>query len=509
MSQRTPWLAFGAILILVIACIGAGGIMLVGRAYQQRYTDRIYPGVSVYGVDLSGLTVNEAAAAIPIRLPAANLPITLRDGERAWSCSWANVGMHIDPQATAQMAYRIGREGTPGEQAIARLQALVAGRPLSPVVILPAREQAAAFLAELAPEILVPPANAGLSFHPTGVIPIPPQAGKELDIEATLAMLPHTLEVGPNGITMRLITRQVEPAIGSPGPAQAQAEALLAQPFTLIADDPLTGFQATWNIDTATMAAWLTTKVVEDENGAHLVLTVHENAVQAYLTDLGSQLTDEVALDVARTASAVRTAVEAAAHQATIALTHPPHTYTVQPGDTLMSIAYSHGFPLWRLMEANPGVESGALQPGQQITIPSVDVLFPLPLITNRRIVVDISDLRLYAYEGNTLVYEFPCSTGIDSSPTIPGMFQVLSKEENAYASSWDLWMPHFIGIYRSGPDFTNGIHGLPTLSNGTILWGGYLGRQRVSYGCIVIGLQEAAMLYNWAELGTLVIVQE
>jgi hypothetical protein len=88
-------------------------------------------------------------------------------------------------------------------------------------------------------------------------------------------------------------------------------------------------------------------------------------------------------------------------------------------------------------------------------------------------------------------------------------MFQVLSKEENAFASSWDLWMPHFIGVYRTGPDFTNGIHGLPTLSNGSILWGGYLGRQPISYGCIVIGLEEAAQIYSWVELGTLIIIQE
>jgi lipoprotein-anchoring transpeptidase ErfK/SrfK len=171
-------------------------------------------------------------------------------------------------------------------------------------------------------------------------------------------------------------------------------------------------------------------------------------------------------------------------------------------------VARGHGFPVWRLTEANPGIEPGELRPGQQILIPSVDVLFPLPPVTGRRIVIDISDQHLSAYEGETPVFDFVCSTGIASSPTITGTFQVLSKEEEAYASSWDLWMPHFIGIYRSGPDFTNGIHALPTLSSGVRLWEGYLGRP-VSYGCIVIGLDEAAALYDWAELGTLVVIQD
>jgi lipoprotein-anchoring transpeptidase ErfK/SrfK len=174
----------------------------------------------------------------------------------------------------------------------------------------------------------------------------------------------------------------------------------------------------------------------------------------------------------------------------------------------LVSVAHSAGFPVWRLTEANPGLAPHELWPGQQIVIPSPDVLLPLPLITDRRIVVDMSDQRLYAYAGEILVYDFLCSTGIASSPTIPGTFQVLSKEEEAYASNWDLWMPHFMGIYRAGPDFTNGIHGLPTLSSGARLWEGYLGRP-ISYGCIVIGLDEATLLYEWAELGTLVVIRE
>jgi lipoprotein-anchoring transpeptidase ErfK/SrfK len=161
------------------------------------------------------------------------------------------------------------------------------------------------------------------------------------------------------------------------------------------------------------------------------------------------------------------------------------------------------------LVETNPDIDTSALHPGQEIAIPSIDILFPYPLITEQRIVVDISDLHLYAYEGEALIYDFPCSTGIDSSPTIPGTFQILSKEENAYASSWDLWMPHFMGVYHSGPDFTNGIHGLPTRGDNILVWKGSLGVERVSFGCIVIGLDEAAMLYDWAELGTLMTIQE
>ena len=108
----------------------------------------------------------------------------------------------------------------------------------------------------------------------------------------------------------------------------------------------------------------------------------------------------------------------------------------------------------------------------------------------------------------NARAWPASMSTGIASSPTFVGTFQVLSKEDSAYASSWDLWMPNFLGIYESGPDFTNGIHALPILSSGARLWEGYLGRP-VSYGCIVLGVEEAAALYDWAELGTMVVIQD
>jgi lipoprotein-anchoring transpeptidase ErfK/SrfK len=67
--------------------------------------------------------------------------------------------------------------------------------------------------------------------------------------------------------------------------------------------------------------------------------------------------------------------------------------------------------------------------------------------------------------------------------------------------------MPHFLGIYDATPGFTNGIHGLPMLSNGKRLWGSVLGRP-ASYGCIILDLDAAELLYSWAEDGVVVEIQ-
>ena len=135
--------------------------------------------------------------------------------------------------------------------------------------------------------------------------------------------------------------------------------------------------------------------------------------------------------------------------------------------------------------------------------------MLPLPVIENKRIVISISSQRMWAYQDGGLIWEWVVSTGIPSSPTAPGVFQVQSHDGTAYASSWDLWMPYFLGIYRPVPssDFVNGFHGFPTRDGVTLLWTGSLGHP-VTFGCIVLDTANAALLYDWAEDGVVVEIQ-
>lgn len=118
----------------------------------------------------------------------------------------------------------------------------------------------------------------------------------------------------------------------------------------------------------------------------------------------------------------------------------------------------------------------------------------------SKYILVDISEQHMYVYEGDTLIYSFVASTGMNNA-TRTGLFYVQSRIPNAYGSTWNIWMPDWLGIYWSG-GLENGIHALPILPNGGTLWAGYLGTP-ISYGCVVLGTYDAQVLYNWAEIGT------
>lgn len=124
-----------------------------------------------------------------------------------------------------------------------------------------------------------------------------------------------------------------------------------------------------------------------------------------------------------------------------------------------------------------------------------------------KEIVVDISEQRTYVYENGSLIYQFIVSTGEPGRDTAPGHYKILDKIPVAYASTWDLDMPYWMGIYWAGP-LENGFHALPTVRHtGYTLWDGYLG-QRVSYGCIILSMQDAETLYNWADVGTDVTIR-
>jgi lipoprotein-anchoring transpeptidase ErfK/SrfK len=120
--------------------------------------------------------------------------------------------------------------------------------------------------------------------------------------------------------------------------------------------------------------------------------------------------------------------------------------------------------------------------------------------------VVDISDQRVYAYEGSQLIFNYPASTGENNS-TLTGQFSILDKEPDAYSDPWGFWMPDWMGIYYASEDLENGFHSLPVLPNGSTLWGNLIGTP-ITYGCVVLEPGDMQALYQWANIGTPVTIR-
>ncbi len=188
-----------------------------------------------------------------------------------------------------------------------------------------------------------------------------------------------------------------------------------------------------------------------------------------------------------------------AASSGTSGSTGTGQSYTVRRGDTLSGIAARHGTTVAAIMQAN-GLGSTVIYTGQRLVIPGAGSSSGT-VGGGKRIVVDLSEQRMYVYQNGQLLWNWVVSTGRPGQETAVGHYKVLNKIPNAYAYTWSLQMPYWLGIYWAG-SLQNGIHALPIQANGQRLWAGYLG-QRVSFGCIILGTQNAKTLYNWATVGT------
>ncbi|MFM8322753.1 MAG: L,D-transpeptidase family protein [Chloroflexota bacterium] len=481
-----------------LLALALGSLALVYAYYQA--SDRILPGVQVGGVPLGGLKRAEAAEVLQAGWQWESR-IAVSNGIQTAGAVPAELGLRIDAGQTAARAHAVGHSGSMLLEWTQLVSALSGTWPVSPVVTLD-EETARRGLEKLVPELSMPAKDAGLSIQGTQISAVPGQLGYTIDLQAALRRLAED----PAGVAaagrLDLQPQPVIPAVNDVTQAIADAQRLLAAPLTIQAYDPVRDERLSWPVPPETIAAWLT--VVPGAAGPQAALD--QARVAGYLQGLGDSLGDGRFIDGERNAAPLAEALRAGRPYPAI-ISHPATSYTVQPGDTLLKIGWKLGIPYWMISQANPDLDPDALSAGQQLTIPSKDRLLPLPVVPNKRIVISITHQRMWIYQDGQQINEHVISTGIDRSPTQPGVFQVQTHDKNAYASVWDLYMPDFLGIYEAWPGFMNGIHGLPTLSNGQRLWANVLG-QPASYGCIILDLKAARQLYDWAENGVVVEIK-
>ncbi len=181
--------------------------------------------------------------------------------------------------------------------------------------------------------------------------------------------------------------------------------------------------------------------------------------------------------------------------------------HIVRRGETLSSIARRYGVTVRQIKKLN-GLKNGNLiRVGQRLLISgNPDSIKKKVPKGKKKLVVDISEQRCWRYEGDKLLNTWRCSTGRNNSTKV-GRFRVQSKIRKAYGSTWNIWMPWWLGIYWSGP-VENGIHGLPwNAKTGRRTWAGLVGTP-ITYGCVMLNDKAAETLWRWADIGTLVIIK-
>jgi LysM repeat protein len=354
-------------------------------------------------------------------------------------------------------------------------------------------------LESIAADLNVTPENAYVEFQDGSWHALPGTPGREVDVEATLDGLFQNAFTNLVSGSALLVIEPVQPEISDLSPLLDEINTLLSQDLVLHAYDPILNEALTWSVPDEAKREWIAINPDTSEVQLTIPLPAIKSLIQAWDAELGA---DRSLAGLPKFTAMKKDWQEGNVVRGVIV--HEPTTYLVGVGESLWSISLKLGMPMWHILDANPGLTTSNIAAGMNLTIPSPNVLLPLEPVENKRIVIDISEQRMTVYEDGQVRSTHIISTGIPDSPTMPGIFQIQTHEINAYASNWDLYMPHFMGIYEAWPGFMNGIHGLPLLSNGQRLWASSLGTP-ASYGCIILDLGAAEDLYYWADPGVVV----
>ena len=225
-------------------------------AYQGQYAERIYPGVTVAGVDVAGLSRDAATALLERELAGYTAGAVVVDvsGTRL-RIPYASLGRRADVETLVDLAWSVGRsEPDPIGRAATGVRGLFDVTNIAPLVVLDPAAVAAATTAA-AGEVTETPVSATATITETSVALTPARAGRGLPreelAEAVLARLvdpsaPDTLELSFDAIP-------IEPFVTD---AEAAAAAAVAE--LMARDVVLTYSRETWTIPAVTVRSWIT-----------------------------------------------------------------------------------------------------------------------------------------------------------------------------------------------------------------------------------------------------------
>ncbi len=489
--RRNPMVWRGALgLITLVVVVYLLSVILSGN---------IPRGVTVTGIgDVGNLSI---AAATDRLLDAWENDIQLEliiDAENSLLIRPRDLGIRLDAEATAQAAKDTG------------LSALPFGKTVEPITTIDFIT-AQTYLLNIADQVNTRPSNARYELVNGQVVGIPGLIGRRLDTTSTLDYLTQNLVTAVERGRFELLMTPLYADFNDPVPHLAAAQALADTTFELRGYDPITNQFFTWPIQPQTLISWVSAGA-----GA---LILDSDSFEPYLGRLNDTLnTQDVEgryLQREETEQKISDAITSGATYVDLRVRHSSFTYSVVGGDTAFRIGRKTGMPFYLIERANSGRDLNILSIGDVLNIPSPDEVMPYDPVPNKRIVVDLNAQYLMAFEDGQVVFEWIVSSGVRDAQTSPGVFQIISHAEKAYGSSnmlcnaaglacgrWE--MNWFMGIYQVMPGLENGFHGSVLLPNGGLLGDGAVGRP-VTFGCVMSTDDQARMLYEWADLGTVV----
>lgn len=293
-SRRLPIVAQVLTALIAGLFLFLGIIVIWVLGYQLVYAGRIFPGVSVAGVDLAGLAPQDAAAKLnqTLSYPISG-KVLFRYADKVWVTSPAQLGMVFDASSSAQAAYGLGRSGGLFTALDGQIRTRGAGYPVPPVILFDQRV-AYQYLQGLSHQINQPVVQASIRLNGTDVSAQPGQDGRTLDADATLVVLSAQLQTFRDG-EVPLIVDDSPPAVADLSAQANVARQILSAPLQLEIPDAQAGDPGPWVYDPQVLANMIGAEPVPNGSKVDVKLTLNPDALRQILTGIEPQVDRQAA----------------------------------------------------------------------------------------------------------------------------------------------------------------------------------------------------------------------
>ena len=322
------------------ACVVLGWFLVAGIAglalYGFVHGERVYEGVSVGGVRVGGMTETRAVGVLQERAERyAATPLRLTAGDRVFEATPQQLGVSLDAEASAAIAFAHGRDGSLWDRSQVWARGLLHGGEL-PAVVWVDQVTLEAYLRGIAPEIVFNPSDAYLRMNPGGDPEIVPEAdGMSLDLTTSAARIGERIARFTTE-PIALATNVAPPAVTAAGLALGldDARAAVDAPLTVVAGErrwtvsadelkrvvSVTGNDGTLTIAREPLAALVATVAGDlDVAGRDAAIVVDSTSALAV-----EPSTDSTVVDRESTLDGIVAALRAGGDEATVAMTVRP-----------------------------------------------------------------------------------------------------------------------------------------------------------------------------------------
>ncbi len=191
-------------IVAVALVLAAGGAAYSAYRYEQDRAHRILPGVMVAGVEVGGMTKEEAVTAVR---EAAEVElqrrVTLRVGDRTWRVSLRELGQRSNALGAVNQA--LGLNGTMGT--FTRFWHRFNDEPVGQEIDLriSGHKRVDAVLGRVAREVAVKPVDADITYADGGLRFVKPKPGRALDFAQARSAVRAALRAGETDVQLPML----------------------------------------------------------------------------------------------------------------------------------------------------------------------------------------------------------------------------------------------------------------------------------------------------------------